>query len=136
MKTKKILFVCKHNRFRSKTAEAFFNKFNKNKRYSCASAGLLPGGYPLDNLQTKVAKEFGIKLFGKPKPITTKLLRSIDLIVIVADNVPPDLFEDKIYGINIEVWGIGDVVLHTKEEIRKIISNIRDEVIHFVERLK
>ena len=72
-----ILFICKHNRFRSKVAEAFFKKYNKNSKYEGYSAGLIPGPYPLDKEQTKVAKKFGIKLTGKPKPITTNLLRKI-----------------------------------------------------------
>ena len=41
MNKKKILFVCKHNVFRSRTAEVLFNKYNKNKKYSANSAGLI-----------------------------------------------------------------------------------------------
>ena len=37
----KILFVCRHNRFRSKVAEAIFNKLNKNKEIQIESAGLI-----------------------------------------------------------------------------------------------
>ena len=45
MKNKKtnILFVCKYNRFRSKIAEAYFNKINKNKLVSVKSAGIIRG---------------------------------------------------------------------------------------------
>ena len=92
---RKILFVCKHNRFRSKVAEAFFNKLNKNKDYVASSAGLLPGGYPLDKLQVKIAREFGIELKGKPQSITTNLLMWMNLMVIVADNVPCEIFKNQ-----------------------------------------
>ena len=134
-KVKRILFICKHNRFRSKVAEAFFNKYqkidapphlkrcglncarflddrsadhilkdvvlgrhcrhNKNKDYVAISAGLLPGRYPLDKLQTRVAKKFGLKLNGKPKAITTEVLMKTYLMVIVADNVPPEIFNNQ-----------------------------------------
>jgi len=36
-----ILFICKHNLFRSQVAENFFNKLNKNKKYKSDSAGII-----------------------------------------------------------------------------------------------
>jgi protein-tyrosine-phosphatase len=36
----KVLFVCKHNRFRSKVAEAIFKKFTANLDVFADSAGL------------------------------------------------------------------------------------------------
>ncbi len=134
--SKKILFVCKHNRFRSKVAEMFFNKYNKNKNYVAIGAGLLPGGYPLDKVQVKVAKEFGIKLSGKPKPITTGLLRKINTLVIVADNVPSEIFQSKKYGLQEYRWEIKDVVRGDEEEVREIISRIEKKVKEFVKELK
>ncbi len=129
---KKILFICKHNRFRSKTAEMFFNKFNKNKNYVAIGAGLLPGSYPLDKVQVKVAKEFGIKLHGKPKPITMELLKKIDILVIVADNVPSEIFKSKKYGRDERRWEIHDTITGSEEEVRKIMSKIEKKVIEFV----
>ena len=41
MGKKRILFVCKHNIFRSQVAENLFNKLNKNKKYISDSAGLI-----------------------------------------------------------------------------------------------
>ncbi len=133
---KQILFVCKHNRFRSKTAEAFFNKLNKNKNYACFSAGLFPGEYPLDKIQSEVAIKFGIKISGKPRSITTKILRNTDIIIIVADDVPEVLFKYRLYKGKIIVWKINDVVLHTPEEIKEIISQIEKKVIEFIGDLK
>ena len=37
---KKILFVCKFNRFRSKVAEAYFKKINRNRRIKERRFGL------------------------------------------------------------------------------------------------
>ncbi len=134
--SKNILFVCKYNRFRSKTAEAFFKKYNKNKEFKAFSAGLLPGRYPLDSVQVKIAKEFGIELKGKPKPITTDLLRKIYSLIIVADNVPPEIFESKKYNVREEVWNIQDTINDEENEIRQIISKIEKRVINLVEGLK
>jgi len=50
---KKILFVCKYNRFRSKTAEAFFNLLKHNKKIKAKSTGLIKGDYPLDPYQVR-----------------------------------------------------------------------------------
>ena len=136
MDKKRILFVCKHNRFRSKVAEAFFNKFNKNKEYSASSAGLIPGVYPLDVEQVRIAKEFKINLKGKPKPITTDLLKKIGTMIIVADNVPAKIFKNKYYGWKEYVWRIHDSFNNKANETREIISKIRKRVIRFVENLK
>jgi len=134
-KVKNILFVCKHNRFRSKVAEAFFNKFNKNKSYVASSAGLIPGGYPLDDLQVKVAKEFGIKFKGKPQAITTDLLRWMNLMIIVADNVPREIFKNKKYGREELVWNIKDDDGSGAEETYKVIKKIENKVKYFVRTL-
>ncbi|MGV8142881.1 MAG: hypothetical protein ACP5NS_04610 [Candidatus Pacearchaeota archaeon] len=131
----KILFVCKHNRFRSKTAEAFFNKFNKNKKYIAIGGGLFPGHYPLDKVQVKVAKEFGIKLQGKPQPITTDLLREINTLVIVADDVPSEIFQSDKYGREEHRWNICDTTNDKENEAREIISAIESHVKKFVENL-
>lgn len=136
MNKKIVLFVCKHNMFRSKIAEAFFNKFNTNKNYSCLSAGLIPGNYPLDKLQIEIAKEFGIKLAGKPKPITTDLLRKINTMVIVADNVASDIFNNNKYGRKEIEWKIEDDNHGNIEEIRMIITKIKDRVVKFIRGLK
>ncbi|MEK6924772.1 MAG: hypothetical protein AABW71_00865 [Nanoarchaeota archaeon] len=134
---KVILFVCKHNRFRSKVAEAFFNKYNKNKDYVAMSAGLLPGAYPLDKIQVQTAKKFGIKLSGRPKPITTDLLRyKVNFMVIVADNVPSEIFNNNKYGRKEIIWGIEDDYTGEDKEIDIIIKKIEDKVKLLVESLK
>lgn len=136
MKKKRILFVCKHNRFRSKVAEAFFKKYNLNKNYEARSAGILPGVYPLDKMQIKVSRDFGIDLKGKPKPITMDLLKKIDIVVIVADNVPSEVLSNKKYGRAERIWNISDVYTHNYNDNKKTISQIEKKVIEFVEELR
>ena len=130
-----ILFVCKHNRFRSKVAEAFFKRYNKNESYKAYSAGLLPGGYPLDKIQIKVAKEFGINLKGKPKPISMDLLVKTNIVVIVADNVPSEIFHNKKYSREEIVWKIADTKNNNPKEVYDIIKKIEKRVEHLVESL-
>ncbi len=133
--SRNILFVCKHNRFRSKVAEAFFKKYNRNKNYFAYSAGLLPGKYPLENTQVNVAKSFGINLEGKPKPATMDLLMKMNIVVIVADNVPPKILSNKKYNREEKVWKIRDVSTNNYEDIAKVIAQIEKKVIGLVREL-
>ena len=80
-----ILFICKFNRFRSKVAEAYFKKINKNPKNQAKSAGLIVGT-ALNRHQKARAREFGIKLTGRPKPLTAELLVWADFFVIVSDS--------------------------------------------------
>jgi protein-tyrosine-phosphatase len=124
-----ILFVCRFNRFRSKVAEAYFNKINKNKKIKAKSAGFFM--HPnLNKNQVKIAKEFGIDLKGAPKNMTISLLKWQDLTVIAADNIPISLFDfNKKYGKKTIKWNIkdvksGDDIQDNKRAIRDIIKKV------------
>jgi protein-tyrosine-phosphatase len=131
-----ILFICRHNRFRSKIAEAFFNKYNQNKNYMARSAGLLPGRYPLDKGQARVAKKFGIRLVGKPKPIEMDTLIKTDIVVVVADDFPYKILKNKKYGRKEIVWRIKDNFNGKEDEIYLTIKKIEDKVKKLLEKLK
>ncbi len=132
-KKMRILFVCKFNRFRSRVAEAYFRKINKDKRIKVSSGGLLEGMYPLDPREVGVAREFKINLKGRPKNIATRFLREQDRIIIVADNVPKQIFNESYLTGKVDVWKIRDIDNDSKDdEIRKIIK----EIIFHVDRLK
>jgi len=118
-----ILFVCKHNRFRSKVSEAFFKKFNKNKKYKIKTAGIIVGN-PISKELKKIVRNYGIKLKSKPRPITSKLLKWQDKIIIVADNVPKSFFKNK----KVEVWKIRDAGIKEKRKIKKSILQIENKV--------
>ncbi|MDP2947907.1 MAG: hypothetical protein Q8N88_07370 [Nanoarchaeota archaeon] len=105
---KNILFVCRHNKFRSKIAEAYFKKITK-KKINVSSSGIIVGSYPLDKLETELAKNFGIKMSsGRPRPTTIKLLQKQDIVIIAADDVPKDLFNYDFMKSKLTVWKITD----------------------------
>lgn len=127
-----ILFVCKHNKFRSKVAEIYFNKINKNKNIIATSAGIIRGD--LDRTkETAVAKEFGIDLKGKPKGLSIDLIRKQNLIIIVANDVPKNTFDRKEY-INFKttkiiIWKIPDNPGATSTiKLRKIVKTVMKKV--------
>jgi len=134
---KKILFVCKYNRFRSKTAEAFFNLLKHNKKIKAKSTGLIKGDYPLDPYQVRAGTELNIKLEGKPQGLSTKLLKWQDTIIIVADNVPEEIFSDNVkYGKKLIVWQIHDSVSNDINHNKQIMIQIKQHVENLVRELK
>jgi len=120
-----ILFVCKHNRFRSQVADAYFRKINKNKSIKSYSAGIFIGTN-IAKTTKKVGKKLGIKISGKPKGISEKLLKKIDLIVIVADDIPEQLFEGKVK--KIMVWKIRDTSQSDSVGVEEISRQIMKKV--------
>ena len=88
----KTLFICKHNRFRSKVAEGIFNKLSKENK--AKSAGLIldkSRPYICKNV-LDVMKEKGYKIIGGSKVLDKNKLKDYGLIVIVADNVDKKSF--------------------------------------------
>jgi len=119
-----ILFVCRHNRFRSKIAEAYFNQINKNKNLKAKSAGIFPGRYPLNKDQVKMAKGLGVKIKGKPQAISTNLLRWKDIIVAITDDLPKGLFDYGPYKNKVVKWKIPDELKGNKNNTKRIIKEI------------
>ncbi|HKZ34033.1 MAG TPA: hypothetical protein VJ142_02245 [Candidatus Nanoarchaeia archaeon] len=143
---KNILFLCKNNVFRSRIAEIFFNKYNKNKKYKASSAGLMPWtkkdlmkdlGYIAVK---KVCKDLGINLSFNSKPATSSVLKRADIIIIVADDVPEKLIktEQAVNG-KVLVWEILGVKRSDKNKekvARNTIKFIDKKVRNFVKRLR
>ena len=132
---KRILFICKHNLFRSQVAESFFKKMNKNKEYIEDGAGIIKWnkkdlvGDKTYEIEKRVAKRFGIKLGKKSKPLSSSLLKSTNILVIVADDVPGSIFRDeKIFRGKVIVWKTKDVKAHHKDK-----EKVATETIKFIE---
>ena len=134
-----ILFICKYNRFRSRVAEAYFNKINKNKNIQVKSGGVIVGQYPLDKREVRIARSLGINIHGKPEPITYDKLIWQDRIIIVANNVPASLFNfnKSRFGKSVSVWSIPDIK-HGEDgkSIEKIVKLIIKHVEDLVEELE
>jgi len=123
-----ILFICRYNRFRSRIALVYFNKINKNKNIKAKSVGLIKG-QPLNLFTIGIAKGFGLDIRGKIQGLSSKLMAWQDVTVIVADDVPPQVFDkNKKYGKKVIVWRIKDVSGTNILGIKKIIKSIMNRV--------
>jgi protein-tyrosine-phosphatase len=131
-----ILFVCKYNRFRSRIAEAYFNKINTNKYLKAISRGIIQGDYPLNRTEVSVAKKLGLNISGRPKSLTIELLKKIDLIVIVADNVPKEIFYTT-FNKRVILWRISDIECGDgKDLIERKIKIIMSKVKKLLKKLE
>jgi len=134
-KITKILFVCKHNRFRSRVAEAYFNKIKPRKNIATRGGGLIVGTYPLDKTELIAAKKLGLNINGKPQALTMQKIIWADLTIIVANDIPSSLFDyyRKRYKKNIIIWQIQDItpgqgVKDAEVIIKKIMLRVDDLV--------
>ncbi|HTY43619.1 MAG TPA: hypothetical protein VMC80_00030 [Patescibacteria group bacterium] len=129
----KILFICKYNRFRSQIADNYFRKINKNKNIKSSSAGIIIG-IPVADSVKAIAKKLGFSVNGKPKGIQEKLLKEIDMLVIVANNVPPSLFKNITK--KVVVWKIPDTTQENYKAIEQISREIMKKVDNLNKKLK
>jgi protein-tyrosine-phosphatase len=135
----KILFICKYNAFRSRIAEEYFKKINKNKKIQSISRGFIVDGNA-DSEQVELAKNLlGINI-TKRNPISIKLkdLKESDLIIVVADDVPKMMFNYKRDSLikKIIFWGIKDEQYKNERNIKNIIFQIKERVENLNETLE
>ena len=127
-------------------AEILFKKMNKNKNYAASSAGLIEWhkkdlkkdqGYIAEK---KIMKKFGIKIKESSRGLNSSILKDTDIIVIVADDVPPSLFKkEKIFDGRVIIWKTKDVKAGDKNKgkiAEKSIKYIQKKVGQFVKSLK
>jgi protein-tyrosine phosphatase len=134
---KKVLFVCKHNRARSKIAEVIFNKLAEERGIDARaeSAGLL-----LDEKLPFVAEsviklmaEKGYKIGGKPMQLTFRMLDNFDTIVIISEGFDEKMFDN--FKGKIFIWKIKDASSSDLTGIRKIIDEIEKDVKKFLDEI-
>lgn len=134
----KLLFICRHNRFRSKVAEAIFNKLNKNKKIIAESAGIIIDEvrpYVAENV-IKIMKKKAYEIKNKKsRQITSDRINNYDLLVIVADNIDKEFFKESFKG-KIIWWKIKDCDEKDIEGIRKRVGEIEGKIRELVEELK
>ncbi len=128
-----ILFVCKWNRFRSKAAEAIFNKINKNSKFKAKSGGLFPG-VPVTKDVIQAGKNIGVKISKKQLGVPHKLLMWSDYVIIVADDVPTSIFNEivKNDGKKVIHWKFKDVQGTNVEKREKTMLQIKTKIERFL----
>lgn len=122
-----ILVVCKYNRFRSKIAEAFFKKY---KNCNVQSAGIIKGP-PISEKLHQQAAHFGIKLKKTIKAIEWSFLLWQDVIIIVANDVPKEIFDGISFVKDLRVWGVPDPPVDETESRMSVIKMIEENVKNF-----
>ncbi len=127
----KILFICKYNAFRSRVAEEYFKKINKNSKIDAISRGIIIGG-DSDQLQKDIAKDILDADISKrsPFPLNVNDLKESDLIIVVADDIPKIIFNYQLLPIRekVVIWKIKDEQKGNKENIKKIVLTIKKRV--------
>jgi protein-tyrosine-phosphatase len=127
----KILFICKHNVFRSRIAEEYFKKINLNKKIEVISRGIVMGGHS-DAEQRGIPKQLlGIDIDNRtPIPLKKQDLENSDLIIVVANDIPRRIFDyqsmyiqDKVF-----IWKIKDEQLQNKKNIKRTTLEIKKRV--------
>jgi protein-tyrosine-phosphatase len=127
----KILFICKHNKTRSKVAEAFFKKLNKNKKHEVKSAGIIKGR-SISDKEVEYFKKYKLKINHEPQSLSTNLVRWADLIIIVANDVPKSLFRT---GKKIKMWRISDATVEEGGKMETLISKIELRIKKLMEEI-
>ncbi len=136
MKIQKILFVCKHNVFRSRVAEEYMKK---KSSYEVSSAGLIEGD-SLSKSQEIAALKFGINIPFKPRTLSIDLIKEQDIVIVTANDIPKQIFENPLYKLEgkIVFWKIKDVdnlFNPSEENSEKIVKKIIKKVDALIKKL-
>jgi protein-tyrosine-phosphatase len=135
---KNILFICKYNAFRSRFAESYFNKLNKNKSIKVISRGFIMNARS-DSIQRGIAKKFNGNIdIGKSKSIKLNELIEADLIIVVANDIPKIMFNYSLKPISkkVVVWRIKDEQKKNEKNIIKIVKKIQKKVEKLIGKLE
>jgi arsenate reductase len=124
-KLKRILFVCVENAGRSQMAEAFANKYGKD-RFVVSSAGNKPAD-KVNPIVVEALKEKGIDIsMNKPKLLSFQMAQDADLIVTMGCNdngiCPGPFFKPTID------WKLEDPKGKPIEKVREIRDDIERRV--------
>ena len=124
----RILFICKHNIFRSRIAEEYAKRVTN---HIVSSAGLITSHNNMSDFQNKVCKQMGLNIPNESKPINVEELQKQDLVIIVANDISKTIFMNPIYNLSgkIKKWNIKDADLNSnKNNIINIINQIKKRV--------
>jgi protein-tyrosine-phosphatase len=129
----KILFICMHNRFRSKVAEALLKFYDKRGKFEVKSAGMqldVLRPYVAENVKKVLAEKKVFIENGLPVLVSKQAIEWADKIILVADNVSAEDFPaDKT-----EVWAVSDCSESDFEGIKREIGNIERKISEFLRK--
>ncbi|MEM1840282.1 MAG: arsenate reductase ArsC [Nitrososphaerota archaeon] len=129
--SRRVLFVCVENSFRSQIAEAYFNAYAP-EGWAAVSAGIKPSESVHPNA-VKLMLEEGIDISGKkPRLLDRELQEQADLAVIVCSGSQCPV----VYAKKVLEWNIPDPAGMPLEEARKIRDEIKRRVLELVEFIK
>jgi arsenate reductase (thioredoxin) len=122
---KKVLFVCIENAGRSQMAEAFANRYGKDK-FIVSSAGNKPAD-EVNTIVVEAMKEKGIDIsMNKPKLLNFQMAQENDLIITMGCNdqgmCPGPFFKETID------WKLEDPKGKPMEKVREIRDEIERKV--------
>ena len=121
----KIAFVCKHNVFRSRVAEEYLKRISNHE---VSSFGLFKSKKIPPSEIIPAGKKFGLDLSLNSKTASIEDLRKLDLLIIVADDVPSKIFEHHLYKLKNKIvrWDIPDLDAGSprEESIKNIIAHV------------
>ncbi len=138
-KKKTVLFLCVHNTFRSQMAEAYFNKFAREKglRWQAKSAGFLAADKINEKAIILMAEE-GIDLADKkPKLLQKEMTEAADKIVVVCKEC-----EEK--GLctalpktekDIEYWRLDNPAEMELDQAREIRNQVKEKTLNLINNL-
>ncbi len=81
-------------------------------------------------------KKFGLKIKGKPQGASAKLLEKQDKIIVISDDLPNKVFNNKLWKNKVEVWKIENEEGNNKQKIQRIVKAIIIKVNKLNEELK
>ena len=127
---RKVLFVCVENAGRSQMAEAFANKYGKDK-FNVSSAGNKPAE-KVNPTVVEVLKEKGIDIStNKPKMLTFQMAQDADLIITMGCNdqgvCPGPFFKPTVD------WKLEDPKGKSLEKVREIRDDIEKRVLKLIQ---
>ena len=136
---KTVLFLCVHNSFRSQIAEAYFNKFSRerNLNWQAESAGFL-GAEKVNERAIVLMKEEGIDISNeKPKLMTEKMLSQADKIIVVCKECEElglclNLPQHK----DIDYWRFENPAQLELDKAREIRDLIKEKILNLIETLE
>lgn len=121
----KTLFVCKHNRFRSKVAEAIAKKIDKKNEYKSAGIQLdFSRPYIAENVKEALRQRGIFETDEQARELNILDLEWADKIIVVADNINKEIFPRE----KTEIWIIKDADEEDKDKIEIIVDEIGKKV--------